>query len=141
MSAMNPIDSMFSTPGFTPGLTPMSLPGSFGSVFSQAMSQAKDRGESAKLAWVQSQYMKQNILFDMFSNPKTSVLGFGMTDLFGPGGTFGLPTWAYDAQRVLGSDQNLQDMMGLYIQAASLAQKQMGGSGLSSMGGSFDSLF
>jgi hypothetical protein len=139
--ALNPIDTMFASPNFTPGLTPMALPGSFGDVFSQAMSQAKDRAGSAKLAWVQSQYMKQNILFDMFSNPKTSVTGLGVTDLFGAGGPFGLPAWAYDAQRVLGGDEHLQGMMGLYIQAAALAQKQMGGPGLGSLGGSYDSLF
>jgi len=139
--ALNPIDSMFAAPGFTSGLTPMSLPGSFGAVFDQALSQTQDRAGSAKLAWVRSQYMKQNILFDMFSNPKTSVLGFGMTDQFGAGGAFGLPSWAYDAQRVLSGDENLRSMMSLYQQAAALANQQMKGSSLGSLGGSYDSLF
>ena len=139
--ALDPINSIFNTPGFTPSLTPMSLPGSFGAVFDQAMTQTHDKAGSAKLAWVRSQYMKQNILFDMFSNPKTSVLGFGMTDMFGPGGAFGLPTWAYDAQRVLSGDENVRSMMSLYQQAAALANQQMRGSSLGSLGGSYDSLF
>jgi hypothetical protein len=139
--ALNPIDALFNTPRLAPGLTPLSLPGSFGAVFDQAMSQTQDKAASAKLAWVRSQYMKQNVLFDMFSNPKSSVLGFGMTDLFGVGGAFGLPSWAYDAQRVLSGDENVRSMMSLYQQAAALANQQMRGSSLGSLGGSYDSLF
>lgn len=143
MTSTNPINSLFapggafgSTSSAFGGLSPMG----FGNVFDQAMSQSSSPAQSAKIAFLRTQYMKQNILYGMFSNPKTSMLGFGGSDLFGMDGPFGLPSWAYDAQRLLGSDSKAGDLINLSQQAALLAQSRLM-NGLGSTGGSFDSMF
>jgi hypothetical protein len=75
----------------------------------------------------------------MFADPKTSFLGFGISNLFGVGGPFGLPSWAYDAQRVLG-DANTQNLIHMSQQAAALAQSSISSLGSSSSGDIFSSL-
>jgi hypothetical protein len=143
MTSTNPINSLFAPGGAfgsfsSPfgGLSPLS----FGNVFDQAMSQSNSPAQSAKIAYLRTQYMRQTILYGMFSDPKTSTLGYGGGDLFGMGGPYGLPSWAYDAQRLLGADSNAGDLINLSQQAALLAQSRLMG-GLGSTGGSFDSMF
>lgn len=144
MSSLNPIDSLFPSSGFPSLPSPSSIPGSFGNVFDQAMSQSTSKAQSAKLQWIQSQYMKQATLYDMFSDSKTSILGFGASDLFSTDGLFGLPSWAYDLQRVLGNESNVQDLIRLNDQASQILQNQLHSSssaGLGSTGGNFESMF
>lgn len=140
MSSLDPINSLFPSSGFSSPSLPSSIPGSFGNLFDQAMSQSTTKAQSAKIEWLQSQYMKQATLYDMFSDSKTSILGFGMSDLFGSGGPFGLPAWAYDAQRLLGNDSDVQNLMSLSHQAAQMFQNQFHSSGLGSLGGNSNSL-
>lgn len=141
MSALNPIDSLFSSGGFSSSFDPSSIPGHFGNVFDQAMSQSTSKAQSARIAWLQSQRMKQSTLFDMFSDPKTSALGYGTSNLFGTGGPFGLPAWVYDAQRVLGGDPEIQNLLSLSHQVAELTQRQFHSSSMGSLGGNFESMF
>jgi len=141
MSNLNPINNLFSSGGFSSGFSPLSIPGGFGNVFDQALSQSTSKAESAKITWLQSQYMKQATLYDMFSDSKSSILGFGASSLFGSGGPFGLPSWAYDAQRLLGGDPEVQNLMSLGQRAADLVQRQFHSSGLGSLGGNFESMF
>jgi hypothetical protein len=144
MNSPGPLDPLFSGQSSYPV---MNNPGSsaspvgFGSVFDQALSQAKTSAQQAKVLWLQSQYTKQNILYGMFSNPKTSLLGFGGGDLFGTGGLFGLPSWAYDLQRIMGDDPNIKNLMGLNMQTALLSQSLKNGSlGSLGLGGGFNSI-
>lgn len=112
----------------------------FGSVFDQALSQAKTTAQQAKVLWLQTQYAKQNILYGMFADPKTSLLGFGGGDLFGSGGLFGLPSWAYDLQRLMGDDPNIKNLMGLNMQAALMAQSMKNNLGSLGLDGGFNSV-
>jgi hypothetical protein len=125
MNNLNSLDPLFSgqsSYSLMNNFSSSASPVSFGSVFDQALSQAKTSAQQAKVLWLQSQYTKQNILYGMFSNPKTSLLGFGGGDLFGTGGLFGLPSWAYDLQRIMGDDPNVKNLMGLSMQASLLSQ-------------------
>ena len=136
MSNLNPLDPLFSSQSSYPIMNNFSSstsPVNFGSVFDQALTQAKTSAQEAKVLWLQSQFAKQNILYGMFSDPKTSLLGFGAGDLFGTGGLFGLPSWAYDLQRIMGDDPNIKNLMGLNMQAALLSQSLMNNS-LGSLG-------
>jgi hypothetical protein len=144
MNNLNPLDPLFSSQSSSSIMNNFSSstsPVSFGSVFDQTLSQAKTSAQQAKVLWLQSQYSKQNILYGMFSNPKTSLLGFGGGNLFGTGGLFGLPSWAYDLQRIMGDDPNIKNLMGLNMQAAMLSQSLKNNSlGSLGLGGGFNSI-
>jgi len=137
---LNPIDSLFSSNNFSPSVTPFVGATNFGSAIDKAMSEAKTPAEKAKVTWLQAEFHKQNVLYDMVSDSKTSSLGFGMSDLFGVGGPFGLPSWVYDAQRLLG-DADTQRLISLSQQASQLAQRRLN-HGLDALGssGGFESL-
>jgi hypothetical protein len=124
MNTLNPIDSLFSPNTFSPSVSPFVGATNFGSVFDQAMSQATTPAEKAKVTWLQAKFHTQNILYDMFSSDKSSTLGFGMSDLFGVDGPFGLPSWVFDAQRLLG-DAETQKLISISQQTSELLQRRM----------------
>jgi hypothetical protein len=143
MNGLNSLDPLFSGQSSYPvmnNFTSTGYPVSFDSVVDQALSQAKTTAQQAKVLWLQTQYAKQNILYGMFADPKTSLLGFGGSDLFGTGGLFGLPSWAYELQRLLGDDPNVTNLMGLNMQAALLAQSMKNNLGSLGLDGGFDSV-
>ncbi len=146
MNNVNPINSLFSGGGShaTSGL--FGSPVNFGNTFDQAMTQARTPADKAKVAFIQAKFTQQNILASMFSDPHTSMLGFGANELFGTGGPFGLASWVYDAQRVLGNNSDVSKLIGLGEQAAFLAQSnfnhQLSSLGSTrSTGGGINSLF
>ena len=145
MNNLNAMNSLFSTGLSTPSINPFLSTGSsvnFGSVLDQAMAQAKTPGDKAKVQWLQAEYSDQSVLSSMFSDPQTSFLGLGMSDLFGIGGPLGLPSWAYDVQRVMGSNSAVQQLMGINQQASQVIQSQFGNSVASlGLGGGINSLF
>ena len=143
MNGLNPIDMLFSNAVSNPTSGLMGSPVNFGTTFDQAMIQAKTPGDKAKVLFAQAKYNQQLAMADMFSDPETSLLGFGATDLFGVGGPMGLPSWAYDAQRLLGNNSDLSQLIGLSQQASLLAQSNFNQqlSSLGSTGSGFDSMF
>src|SRR5579864_9511637 len=102
MNGINPIDSLFSSGATNPTSSLFGSPVNFGTTFDQALSQAQTPADKAKVLFVQAKFAEQNAMANMFSDPQSSILGFGATDLFGVGAPMGLPSWAYDAQRLLG---------------------------------------
>jgi len=97
----------------------------FGNIFSQAMSQAKTPGDAAKIQWMQAEYSDLMDLSTLGSGSSSALAGLGMGDLFGLGGSLGLPSWASDAERLLGStDPALQQSMSAYQQASFALQSQ-----------------
>lgn len=146
MNNINPIDTLFSNAVSNPTSGLFGSPVNFGTAFDQAMTQARTPADKAKVAFIQAKFTQQMVLADMFSDPKTSALGFGGNELFGVGGPMGLASWAYDAQRLLGKDSNVSDLIGLSDQAAFLAQTRFNHAlssfgSTSSSGGGIDSLF
>jgi len=118
----------------------MDLSTDFNGIYNDLLSQKNSiSAESAKRAVLQSKFVKQQVLYDMFADPKTSFLGFGVSHLFGVGGPFGLPSWTYDASRLLGDSQT-KNLIDLSQQAAFLAQSRLGDSGFQGGGNLFSSL-
>ncbi len=122
MNGINPIDSLFSSGATDPTSGLFGAPVNFGSTFDQAMSQASTPADKAKVLLNQAKFAEQNAMANMFSDTQSSVLGFGVTDLFGAGGPMGLPSWAYDVQRLLGNNSDVAKLMSLSQQAQFLAQ-------------------
>lgn len=143
MASINPIDSLFSNGVSSPTSGLFGAPVNFGTTFDQAMTQAKTPADKAKVAFIQTKFARINALAGMFSDPQTSLLGFGAEELFGIGGPMGLPSWVYDAQRLLGKDSNVSQLVGLSQQAAFLAESNFNHSlsSLGSTGKGFNSLF
>lgn len=115
----------------------------FGNIFSQAMSQAKTPGDAAKIDWMQAEYSDLMDLSTLGSGSVSALAGMGMGDLFGFGSPLGLPSWAQDAERLLGStNSDLQQTMSAYQQAAFSLQSQFNQSlaDFGSTGGSVNSL-
>ncbi|HJT23375.1 MAG TPA: hypothetical protein VJ873_02285 [bacterium] len=115
----------------------------FGNIFSQAMSQAKTPGDAAKIDWMQAEYSDLMDLSTLGSGSVSALAGMGMGDLFGFGSPLGLPSWAQDAERLLGStNSDLQQTMSAYQQAAFALQSQFNQSlaDFGSTGGSVNSL-
>ncbi len=143
---MDSISSIGSTPSPDYGSFFNALGGNalgFGDVFSQAMSQAKTPGDAAKIQWMQAEYNDLSDLSSLGSGSTSALAGLGMGDLFGTGGAFGLPSWASDAERLLGStNPELQQSMSAYQQAAFTLQSQFNQSlaDFGSTGGSVNSL-
>jgi hypothetical protein len=110
----------------------------FGNSFSQAMSQAKTPGDKAKVAWLQAEY---GVLTDLnnLGNGGSSLagmMGLGSSD---PGGLFGMPSWASDVQRLMGSDSNVGQAITAQQQMAFALQSQLNQS-LASFGSSGNSV-
>ena len=146
INGLNSVDSFLSNNGQLPSASSLygMSPTSFGSLYDQAMTQAQTPAQQAQLDMLQTQYQDQNILSDMFSDPNSSFLGTDMGSLFGTGGALGLPSWTTDAERLLGNNANVQQLMALSQQASLLSQSTLGSGGdLSGLGtgGSLDSLF
>jgi len=119
----------------------MDLSADFNSIYNSLLAQKTSlSADSAKRVYLQSQFSKQQVLYDMFADPKTSFLGFGVSNMFGAGGPFGLPSWTYDAARVLG-DSATQNLIDLSQQAAFLTQARFGSLDSMNGGDSFSSLF
>ncbi len=142
INGINPLDSLFSNSSSSSALDPLGSSLNFGTTFDQAMVQAKTPGDKAKVLFAQAKFNEQLALADMFSGSPLS-LGSGLSDLFSTGGSLGLPSWAYDAQRVLGNNSDAAKMVGLSQQAALLAQSTFSDplSSLGTSGSGFDSLF
>lgn len=94
----------------------------FGQTFTQAMNQAKTPADKAKVQWLQAEY---GILTDLNNLGN----GGGVMGMMGLGGSldsalFGVPSWASDVQRLLGSDSNVgqaitaQQQMAFAMQSA-----------------------
>lgn len=123
-------------------------PTSFGSVIDQVMAQAKTPADKAKVAFAQAQFSELNALAGIFSDNTSPIggLGMGTGDIFGVGGPMGLPSWASDAQRVLGNPKGISDLIGMSEQASALLQQQFSHSlsslgSLGTTGGNVDNLF
>lgn len=115
----------------------------FGNIFSQAMSQAKTPGDAAKIDWMQAEYSDLMDLSTLGSGSTSALAGLGTGNLFGFGSPLGLPSWAQDAERLLGgSNPSLQQTMSAYQQAAFALQSQFNQSlaDFGSTGGSVNSL-
>ncbi|HVZ79408.1 MAG TPA: hypothetical protein VHE12_01255 [bacterium] len=113
----------------------------FGNAFSQAMDQAKTPADKAKVAWLQAEY---GVLTDLNnlgngSSSLAGLMGLGSSDL---GSIFGLPSWAADVQRLLGSDSNVGQAITAQQQMAFTLQSQFNQSlaSFGSTGSSFNSL-
>jgi hypothetical protein len=122
MNGANPIDSFFSSGATNPTPSLFGSAVNFRSTFDQAMNQASTPADKAKVLFVQAKFAEQNAMANMFSDTPSSILGFGATDLFGVGGSMGLPSWAYDVQRLLGNNSDVAQLMSLSQQAQFLAQ-------------------
>ncbi|HEY5037842.1 MAG TPA: hypothetical protein VIJ93_02105 [bacterium] len=127
INGLNSMDSLFSNNFSSSNLLGgASSLNNFGSAFDQAMVQAKTPGDKAKVALAEARYSNLNDLFNMEnSDSASSVLGFSMNNLFGSGGLFGVPSWAYDLQRILGNNSNISQIMNLNQQAAFAAQSSL----------------
>ena len=139
-----PIDSLFgkggsdSLSGFS---NPLASSVGFGSVINQAMAQAKTPADKAKVAWAEAELSNQTALSSMFADPSSpsSLLGTAM-DLSGASNDpFGLPSWAYDLERLLGPNSTAAQAMSI-DQQASLAAQSLMNQDLNSLGGSVDSM-
>ena len=141
---LNPLSSLFSGGALSGGSNLFGpSPVNFGTTFDQAMAQAQTPEEKAKVAFVEAKFAQQSALAGIFSDGSSSLLSFGASSLFGTGGATGLPSWVYDAQRVLGNNPDIANMISMSEQASKLLQSQFNHS-LSSLGESgkgFDSLF
>ncbi len=142
-SGLSPLDTMFQTQpalfGFGSG--PMDLSADFSSIYKSLLAQKTSlSADSAKRSYLQAQFSKQQVLYDMFEDPKSSFLGYGVSNMFGAGGLFGLPSWTFDAARVLG-DPTTQNLLNLSQQAAALTQARYGSLNMMNVGNDYSSLF
>jgi hypothetical protein len=139
-SGLNPIESLYQSQSGLFGAGPMDLSTDFNSIYNSLLTQKNSiSAESAKRAYLQAQFAKRQALFNMFADPKESFLGFGISNMFGVGGPFGLPSWTYDASRLLGDSQT-QNLIDLSQQAALLTQSRFGSLGSLDGGDIFSSL-
>lgn len=114
----------------------------FGDIFNQALSQAKTPADAAKVDWLQAEYSDLMDLTTMSSG--TSALGgLGMGNMFSIGAPMGLPTWALDAEKLLGNNPDVKNLVSLDQQAAFMLQSQFNQSlaNFGSTGGTVNSLF
>ena len=138
INGLNSLDTLFPTQSNLFGVNPMDLSADFGSIYQSLSSQkSKITADSAKRAYLQTKSFQPQVLTDMFADSRTSFLGMG--DLFGGGGLFGLPSWANDAERLLGDSQT-KKLIDLSRQAAFLEQSQLGNLDSSNGGDIFSSL-
>jgi hypothetical protein len=113
--------------------------GSFNSLVDQMLANpSTTTQQKAQLAMAQAKNDDNLALSGMFSDPSSSLLGSGLTGLLGGGGDlFGLPSWASQAASLSG-DSNLEALLNMYNQEASMIQSQLlGGDGSSDL---FDGL-
>lgn len=114
----------------------------FGSIFNQVISQAKTPADAAKIQWLQAEYSDLNDLAGIGSGSTSAIGGLGLGDMFGIGGPLGLPSWALDAERLLGNNGDTRQLVSAYQQAAFNLQSQFNQSlaDFGSTGGSVNSL-
>jgi hypothetical protein len=133
-------DSLFSSLYSNP-LSSLTGAAAFGSVFDQAMAQATTPGQKAEVLWAQAKFQNQMTLANMFSDPHDHISSFGLGDLFGTGGPLATPSWVYDAQRLMGDNEVVQQAVNLTQQFKFLAQSQFSHSLANlGLGGGVDSL-
>jgi hypothetical protein len=133
LSAIGPSDlnSLFSNSN-TGALASLGGSGSFNSLVDQMLSNPSSATpQNTQLAMAEAQNADNLALSGMFSDPSSSLLGSGLTGLLGGGDLFGLPSWASQAASLSG-DSNLQALLNMYNQEASIIQSQLlgGSSGL-----------
>jgi hypothetical protein len=144
LNGLNSIDSLFGNGGMDPLSSfsnPLTSSLGFGSVINQAMAQAKTPADKAKVAWAEAKFSNQMALSSMFENPSSpsSLMGMSM-DLSGASNhPFGLPSWAYDLERLLGPNSAAAQAMNIE-QRASFAAQSLMTHALSSLGSSVDSM-
>ena len=143
-NGLNPINSLF-TDGAPSGSSSLfdPSPASFGSTFDQAMTQAQTPADKAKVLFTEAKFAEQSALASMFSDSFSSLMGLGASGIFGTGTGTGLPSWVYDAQRVLGNNPQISNLISMSQQANYLLQSRLNQQ-LSSMGisgSAFDSIF
>jgi hypothetical protein len=92
--------------------------------------------QNTQLAMAEAQNADNLALSGMFSDSSSSLLGSGLTGLLGGGDLFSLPAWASQAASLSG-DSNMQALLNMYNQEASILQSQLLGGGSSDL---FDGL-
>src|SRR5579859_159175 len=104
LNGLSPLDSLFQfQPRTADPLLGQNLTTNFNTVYDNLLAQKNSPTvQSALQQFRQVENSNSFVLQDMFANPETSFLGFGVGNLFGTGGPFGLPSWAYDVQRLTG---------------------------------------
>jgi hypothetical protein len=139
LSAIGPSDfsSLYSNSN-AGALAALGGSGSFNSLIDQMLSNpSATTQQKAQLAMAQAQNDDTLALSGMFSDSSFSMLGSGLTGLLGGGDLFALPSWASQAASLSG-DSNLEALLNMYNQEASMIQSQLlGGDGSS---GLFDGL-
>lgn len=96
----------------------------FGDVFGQALSKAKSPAEAAKIKWLQAEYGVLTDLRNLGSGGSSlGMLGLG-SSMDNNGGLFGMPSWAYDVERLMGSDSNVGRAITAQQQMAFALQSQ-----------------
>lgn len=139
---VNSIDSMFSGSSSDSLFNPLAGlgPASFGSVFNQAMSQATTPQQKAEVLFAQAKFSNEMAMANMFSDPNSPGSMMDLAGLFGAGGPASLPSWVYDAERLLGGNPTVQGAANMVQQANFLAQTRFNSSlaGLG-LGGSVNS--
>ena len=143
LNGLSPLDSMFQFQPRTPDpLLGQNLTTNFNTVYNNLL--AQKNSTTAKSALQQFRQVENSNTFaleDMFANPETSFLGFGISNLFGVGGALGLPAWAHDVERLAGpGDSNMKKLFALNQQAALLAQPSLNTFGMPDGGDIFSSL-
>lgn len=113
----------------------------FGQAFSHALSQAKTPQDAAKIKWLQAEYGILTDLKNLGSGGSLGLLGGG--SMFDMGGLFGVPSWASDMQRLMGSDSNVGQAITAQQQMAFALQSQFNQSlaSFGTSGSTFNGLF
>ena len=136
---ISPLNSPFASPNANAVFAAMGGNAlAFGDTFSQALSQAKTPGDKAKVKWLQAEY---GVLTDLqnLGNGGSSLGMLGLGASMDNGGLFGMPSWASDVQRLLGSDSNVGQAISTEQQMAFALQNQFNQS-LASFGSSGNSV-
>ena len=137
MNDISPINPEDLNPIFSPGSAGLSSLGggaSFNSIVDQMLADPSTATpQKARLAFAQAQQADNLALSGMFADPSSSLgsLAAGL----GGGDLFALPDWAYQAASLSG-DPQIESLINLYNQEASLVQNQLlGGDSTGLLGG------